>query len=159
MSLPNTISPVSPFDIILSETTNEIIENIESLAAGTGLDNAVITYAKLLSTIFSSQLQTQANAGTAGGTMSYINLGGIKLLWCIGASGKSVGASGITYTFTLPTSFFSTITFATSDSINQAGLGEIFSDTAAATTTTVTVRGVSYGGAATTGFSIFVIGT
>jgi hypothetical protein len=47
MSLPNTISPVSPFDVILSETTNEMIENIEALADGSGLDDGAVTSSKL----------------------------------------------------------------------------------------------------------------
>lgn len=55
--LPNDIDPVSPFDIILSETTNQIIENIESLSDGSGiaadaistsnLDNGAVTGVKL----------------------------------------------------------------------------------------------------------------
>ena len=47
MALPNNISPVSPFDVILSETTNEMIENIESLADGTGFDSGAVPTAAL----------------------------------------------------------------------------------------------------------------
>lgn len=65
-------------------------------------------FAALLSTIFSGQVQSQANAGTAGGTMYYINLGGIKLLWMV--SGNVTGtSSGPTYGVTFPTNFFSSI--------------------------------------------------
>jgi predicted secreted protein len=50
-------------------------------------------------------ISSQANAGTAGGTMYYINLGGIKLLW-VSITGASAAT---TYGVTLPTSFFTTI--------------------------------------------------
>lgn len=60
MALPNTISPVSPFDIILSETTNEMIENVEALAAGTGLNDGVVTAPKIIG-INKSNLTTDSN--------------------------------------------------------------------------------------------------
>lgn len=73
-----------------------------------GLSAGSVNFATLLSTIFGGQVQTQVNAGTAGGTMSYVNLGGIKLLW-IKTANKTVNANAdTTYTFTLPTSFFTT---------------------------------------------------
>ena len=116
-------------------------------------------FTALLSTIFSGQVQTQANAGTAGGTMSYINLGGIKLLWCISAN-QSTGASTLSYTFTLPVGFFSTITSATSTMINPTSDSRQHAATNSATTTTVT-SAVWYplGGSATCGIDLFVIGT
>lgn len=123
------------------------------------LPASTVTFANLLSTIFSGQVQTQANAGTAGGTMSYINLGGVKLLWCLSATNLVSGASANAYTFTLPTSFFSTITYAGSTSYTQGTFGEQYSNVQAATTVTVTARLISPGGAATSGISIFVIGT
>lgn len=46
---------------------------------------------------------TQANAGSAGGTMKYINIGGMKLLWLNSAN----STASTTYTVTFPTSFFS----------------------------------------------------
>ena len=117
-----------------------------------------ITFAALLSTIFSGQVSSQANAGTAGGTMRYINLGGIKLLWCISAN-QNAGATGLTYTFTLPTSFFSTVTMAQATSMNQTALGEQYANVVSASVATVTVRITSPGGAATSGISLLVIGT
>ena len=50
-----------------------------------------------------------ANAGTAGGTMYYINLGGIKLLWGTTSSLTAPANSSSNYTITYPTSFFTTI--------------------------------------------------
>lgn len=58
-------------------------------------------------------VQTQANAGTAGGTMSYINLGGIKLLWSTTPSLSATGSTSTLYGVTFPTSFFTTITSVT----------------------------------------------
>lgn len=56
-------------------------------------------------------VQSQANAGSAGGTMYYINLGGMKLCWgftsTLTAGASSPSSTG--YSITLPTSFFSSI--------------------------------------------------
>lgn len=71
-----------------------------------------ITYAKLLATIFSGQVSTVANSGNGGGTWSYINLGGIKIAWCIGTA--ATVNTNLTRVFVPPTSFFSAITFVDS---------------------------------------------
>jgi len=68
-----------------------------------------ITFAKLLSTIFSGQVQTATNTGNLGGTMSYINLGGIKLLWLDTASVTVAGSTVFSgYTIIPPVGFFTT---------------------------------------------------
>lgn len=108
MSLPNPGQDAIPFTPLTAEFYDETIENIEALADGTGLDDGAITYAKFLATIFSGELQSYANAGTAGGTFYYINLGGIKILYGKTAS-KSVGTGGATWGVTFPTSFFSAV--------------------------------------------------
>lgn len=62
-----------------------------------------------------SGVQSLANAGNAGGTMFYINLGGIKLLWgttgtlTLSGTGQVFANFGVTF----PTSFFSAIQSAT----------------------------------------------
>lgn len=60
----------------------------------------------------SGSVQTLANAGDAGGTLYYVDLGGIKMCWgttaSIAVSGASPGASG-TKNITLPAGFFSTL--------------------------------------------------
>lgn len=70
-----------------------------------------VAYAKLLSTIFSGQLTTYTNPGTAGGTFYYGDIGGIKIFY-----GKTqfnaVGTGGASYTITLPVGFFSTIRYS-----------------------------------------------
>jgi len=123
------------------------------------LTNATgLPFAGLLSTIFSGQVLSQANAGTAGGTMHYINLGGIKLLWVITAVHASA-AAGAVYTITLPTSFFSTIQQVSSVAINMVDDARQYVSITAATATTVTVDLVSPSGNYTTSASVLVIGT
>jgi hypothetical protein len=69
----------------------------------------------------SNGIQTQANAGSAGGTIYYINLGGIKMAW--GTTGSlsisgAAPASSAAYVITWPTSFFSTIQSATVSAVS-----------------------------------------
>lgn len=65
-----------------------------------------VEFADLLATIFSGQITSATNGGTAGGTMKYINLGGIKLLWGLSVA-VSVGAgASVAATVNFPTSFF-----------------------------------------------------
>ena len=142
-----------------SNTNGHTVPNAaDSYFALTSDTGGKVNYAALLSTIFSGQVLSQANAGTAGGTMKYINLGGIKLLWVISAN-QNAGATGLTYTFTLPASFFMTVTTAQATSINQTTLGEQYANVVSASSATVTVRLTSPGGAATSGISLLVIGT
>ena len=102
----------TPVNTIANEFNGNIdnanIKSGAAIATSKLADDGGIGFAKLLSTIFSGQVTTLTNTGTAGGTMYYINLGGIKLLWGKTAS-KSVGNGGATWTVTLPTSFFSTV--------------------------------------------------
>jgi len=97
---------------------NELWSNDAAFNSGNGLNDGAIvtrtladsavTFSKLLSTTFSDNVTSLANAGTAGGTMKYINLGGIKLLWGKTAS-QAVGTGGATWNVTFPSSFFSAI--------------------------------------------------
>lgn len=114
---------------------------------------AQVNYSKLLGTIFSGQVSTQANAGTAGGTMSYINLGGIKLLWIV-----TNAVSGASQTVTLPTSFFTTVTACNATAINMTTTVQQYVSVQSATNTTVTFS-VTTAGGGTSAASIFVIGT
>lgn len=74
------------------------------------------------SNTFAFGVSSQTNAGSAGGTMYYTNLGGIKMLW--GTSVLLTGSSltnGSNWTFTFPTSFFTTIQFSTAGWNNLVG--------------------------------------
>lgn len=123
--------------------------------------DANVTFAKLLSTIFSGQVTTYTNPGTAGGTSSffYINLGGIKLLWGTTAA-VSVGTGGTTSTVTLPTSFFSSIQLA------LPGLGPLTTSAnqsvhieTTPSTTTVTLGHLSGSNGSSQVVELLVIGT
>lgn len=50
---------------------------------------------------------SQTNTGTAGGTMYYINLGGLKLLW--GKSDVHSAAVNSAFGITFPSGFFTTV--------------------------------------------------
>lgn len=109
-----------------------------------------------------NQILTQANAGTAGGTMSYINLAGIKLLWCRTGALTANNNTSTTYTFTFPTSFFTTTTanFLTTENNTVSDRINVFFSVATTTTgTTIALRDFAAAGAATTQVNLFVIGT
>lgn len=157
MSLPNPGMSFDPFDTLPASAMNDIVENIEALADGSGLNDDAIEFSKLLATIFSDTLQTVANSGTAGGTWSYINLGGIKLAWCIGSS--SAGTSAFTRTWIPPTSFFTTITNVQATINSVATLSEQYVFVTGVSTSSITTGAVSPGGAASNTIALLIIGT
>lgn len=53
---------------------------------------------------FTAAMLTQANAGSAGGTMHYMNLGGLKILW--GTTTSLTSSNGTNYIVTFPVGFF-----------------------------------------------------
>lgn len=82
-----------------------------------------VTFAKLLSTIFSGQLTTYSNPGSAGGTNSFFygNIGGIKLFF--GTTAAVTTSSGsTTWGITYPTSFFTTVQFVTAQTFAMTGV-------------------------------------
>lgn len=120
--------------------------------------DGTIQYADLLSTIFSGQLTTYVNPGTAGGTFYYINLGGIKLLWGRTDS-KSVGTGGATYYVTFPASFFTTIqsVSVTLDSLGVEARQWCRADSI--TTSTLGIHQISTTNGSTQKNSVLIIGT
>lgn len=81
-------------------------------ATGSFTATGLVNYADLLSTIFSGQLQSYTNTGTAGGTFYYINLGGLKLLY--GQAVNMIGAlSPTAYEVNFPSGFFNAISAVT----------------------------------------------
>lgn len=102
----NTITNLSGSDLAAGTITATQIAN--ATITSTQIASGTIDYANLLSTIFSGQVTSYTNAGSAGGTFYYINLGGVKLLWGITADIIG-GTSPTTYYVTLPSSFFTTV--------------------------------------------------
>lgn len=80
-------------------------------------NNAVLSGKLGLSNGFTGGVASQANAGSGGGTMYYINLGGLKMLWMVTAG----TTASTTYQVTFPTSFFTTIQSITLGPIGSGG--------------------------------------
>jgi len=150
MSLPFPSKVFTPFDQLPASDLNEMVANDEALAAGTGFNDNVITYAKLLSTIFSGNITTAANSGTWGGTNYYVNLGGIKLLW--GVSDVATVNSGTDKELTVifPASFFGTVLIPTVNTIsNNVSYGtQLLSTIKSYSTSTNTLSVHNFGGGA-----------
>ena len=101
---------------------NKLWANDASFNDGTGIASNAITYAKLASTIFSGRLASYTNTGTAGGTITWANLGGIKL-----AFGKSIA----TNTASWLTVDFTPIGYSTVPAVVASGQGEAVSSPSA----------------------------
>lgn len=123
-----------------------------------------VTKAKLAAAIFSGDVTTYTNPGSAGGTNSffYTNLGGIKLFWGITNTMTVSGSSFQTVAgnITFPVGFFSTIQSVelTSGSLGSTVFQGCAMDTIS--TTTLSIFANQYSG--TNGSQkvhVFVIGT
>lgn len=127
------------------------------------ITDAAVTYAKLLSTIFSGQVSSAANAGTAGGTNYYINLGGIKLCWTRGALFTAGASTFTTKTVTLPTSFFSTVQHVSAtlvvSSLGGGGAKVAYVQDGYSTTTVTIVYYNGVGSADSIRYDVLTIGT
>lgn len=132
--------------------------NDASFNDGTGIGTNAILAGKLgLSNTFTGGVASQANAGSAGGTMYYINLGGIKLLWGTSAIINTT-TTATQYNFTLPASFFNTIQTAIASCEPLTADAKQLNNIASATTSNIGV----YMWASTTATAqtfIYIIGT
>lgn len=72
-------------------------------------DNNVLPAKLGLATAYTGGVASQANAGSAGGTIYYINLGGLKMAWGNTAAINIGGGTSLAYVITFPTSFFTTV--------------------------------------------------
>jgi hypothetical protein len=142
---------------------NKLWSNDASFNDGSGIAASAIKSAQLaLSSGFTGGVATQANAGSAGGTMYYINLGGMKLLWGLSAANSMANSTSANYTWTLPTSFFSTLqtVFPALDIPGGATNSAVNVGLSARNTTTVTTQLTNQtGGTNSITHTIFVIGT
>lgn len=95
-----------------SNTNGHQVPNVaDAWFALTSRSDGKVDFAALLSTIFSGQVQTQVNSGTGGGTINYVNLGGLKLMWGTTGSFATNGAGQHAVTVIPPTSFFTAAPF------------------------------------------------
>ena len=96
MSLPNPSMSFSPFAILTAEEMNELAENDQALAAGTGLDNNAVTTAKIADAgVTNAKLAT--GAGQPGGawtawspTWSGVTVGNGTVVARYSQTGKTV---------------------------------------------------------------------
>lgn len=105
-----------------------------------------------------------ANAGTAGGTNYYLNLGGMKVLWGYAGTAYSIAGGGgsANQSVTLPGSFFSTVQYASCDLV-ELSVDARQSCFLASAPTTTTLSMTAANDSATTGvggkFTWLVFGT
>lgn len=106
--LPQDTGPVGSDVIAGVETSIDTTEKFALSDILTYIKNNLtgsITFADLFSTIFSGQLQSGANSGSAGGTNYWLNLGGFKIFWCVTAE-QTFAAGYNSYGVNFPGSFF-----------------------------------------------------
>lgn len=153
----NAAATNNPLNTIYNDYNGNITDaNIAS--------NAAIAGSKIApaSLPISGLVTSYSNAGSAGGTFYYMNLGGIKYLW---GAGSSAGLSGSapqtnTSTVTLPGSFFTTIQTAQTTLVNPVATDYIWVYLDSITAVTATVRiNSSSGSGGSSSFYLYVQGT
>lgn len=153
-----SVTPVVDGGTATAASVNNQISTIVNEFNGNVTDANIASSAAIALSKLAISVSTQANAGTAGGTMYYINLGGIKLLWGVGAP-QTCATGGNTYTFVMPTSFFSTVTWGVGTSAAPTAYAELVATLQGYSTTTISINQLSPLGAQTATPGIFVIGT
>lgn len=145
--------------------TGAVTANSTLGVAGAATLASLVLNGSLTGTGLGSQVQSFSNAGTAGGTGYYINIGGIKLCW--GISAQYLNAQGsqsfITVGVTLPT-FFTTVQFATANLLEygstQYQMATVGATLRSGLTSALDITIVQTNGSNGTGYvSWFMIGT
>jgi hypothetical protein len=157
----NTITNLSGSDLADNTITATQIANAtitSSQIASGGID-----FANLLSTIFSGQVSSYTNSGSAGGTFYYANIGGIKLVWGLtGAqtTAESFGTSNA-YTVDFPSSFFNSVQFINWSPAYPLGTGGQFviAESTSATSASAFYMQDTISSGATVQAMVFAIGT
>lgn len=158
--LPEVTTPATTDWYVLQKSSNNQTSRIsgENLIPPTSVKSPMLGLSAAIDA--TNGVKSQVNVGAAGGTMYYINLGGIKMLWGRGAA-LTVGGAGFTLVgFTLPTGFFTTVQSnnVCIDAESPANTGNFMYISSANSTTTLVVT-LKSAAATTVTFSIFVIGT
>lgn len=167
----NLTFPSGPDTLVARTSTDTLTNKTLTTPTIASFINAIHTHASnaqggqldfgaLLSTIFSGQVTTYTNPGTAGGTNTffYINLGGIKLFWGATANQTSNNAAP-SYAVTLPAGFFNSVQAPVATAVNMTADGRQYVAVSAFSTVTVTMSFNAPNGAATTAASLILIGT
>lgn len=165
----NTISNLSGSDLASNTITATQIANgtitatqiASGTITGTQIASGTIDYANLLSTIFSGQVNSYTNSGSAAGTFYYINLGGIKILY--GRTGQLSTSAGVLGTWTVdwPSSFFTSGPYVqlTLVALGGTALQTLYDDTTPTTTGTTVAIHNNDSTAGTAYIDVWAIGT
>lgn len=97
-----------------------------------------MTQTKVTPNEMNNAVQSMTHTGSGGGTLYYVNLGGIKMCW--GVTGQlSVPANGNTaYTIVLPSGFFTTVQSATTQTASLGAVAEQYANVAGESTSSIT---------------------
>lgn len=117
---------------------------------------AAITFAKLASAIFSGQVTTYSNPGSAGGTFYYANIGGIKLMW---GTTSDLGTGTFSNNITMPSGFFSTMQTGLANTVHVGGTNDIYADIQSYSTTSAAIGIIATLGSGTATVGCLFIGT
>lgn len=127
MSLPNPGMDFTALTVLPASDLDKMVQNIESLAAGSGLDDASVASSKLSLTPTKGD-----NSGSIGGTVNYLRIGSLLVQW--GESGLRTNGSGGDVIFATafsvaPTYFSAVIVVPDQDSRQIAYIGSTPSTT------------------------------
>lgn len=128
-----------------------------TLNGANALQTGSVNFANLLSSIFSSQITTYSNPGSAGGTNSlfYLNLGGIKLFWGTTAP----FGTGTTADITFPVGFFSSMQEINLTPGPVSGTAAVVANISGVSITTLSINLEAYAGSGTMPVQVFAIGS
>lgn len=139
-SAPTTTDSIPTLDAETLTTKRVTLASLITLFFNNIPNNTVKSPALALSNALDSTngVKSQTNTGSAGGTIYYINLGGIKLAW--GITGTiTVNSTVVSSNITFPTSFFTAVNTVVAV-INHAATDDrqaVHADTISATGTTL----------------------
>jgi hypothetical protein len=89
----------------LTSNNTPVTADLFVMIQAAGPTDVKVTLANLLTAMFVTPIATSTNAGTAGGTINYLNLGGLKILWGRTGSLSVAGAQQATATLIFPVTF------------------------------------------------------
>lgn len=124
MSLPNPSMDFTPFDVLPAASLDDMVENIEALAAGTGLNDAVITPNKLdLDPLTAVVATSQSRTNAAYGDLATV---GPAVTVTIGNKGLAIVFLSLSNVFNNTTNGASYMGFAISGA-NTVAAGDAYS--------------------------------